>query len=254
MSHANARLTVHGRRLLVERVLAGHRPADVAHQLGCSRATAYKWLRRFRAEGPAGLADRPSRPARCPHAHRPPRSSAGSSAAPGPSPRGRLDRRRARHGRLDGRAGARPPRHAAPVELRRAHRRAGAPRAGEPGALRAPAPGRAGAHRRQEAGAHPRGRRLARARARRAAQPAARARATTTSTRPSTTTAGWPTRRSTPTSAGRPARASWSGRPAFFAAHGITRIERVMTDNAFDYRHSAAFAGGPGRARARATS
>jgi transposase InsO family protein len=67
MAHANARLTVHGRRLLVERILAGHRPADVAHQLGCSRATAYKWLARFRWEGPAGLRDRPSRPRRCPH-------------------------------------------------------------------------------------------------------------------------------------------------------------------------------------------
>jgi transposase InsO family protein len=66
VAHANARLTVHGRALLVERVLAGHRPADVAHQLGCSRATAYKWLARFRAEGRAGLADRPSRPHRCP--------------------------------------------------------------------------------------------------------------------------------------------------------------------------------------------
>jgi transposase InsO family protein len=53
--------------LLVERVLAGHRPADVAHQMGCSRATAYKWLRRFREAGPAGLHDRPSRPHRCPH-------------------------------------------------------------------------------------------------------------------------------------------------------------------------------------------
>jgi len=60
-------LTVHGRALLVERILAGHRPADVAHQMGCSRATAYKWLRRFRAEGPPGLTDRPSRPRRCPH-------------------------------------------------------------------------------------------------------------------------------------------------------------------------------------------
>ena len=67
MSHANARLTVHGRMLLVQRVQAGHRPPDVAHQLGCSRATAYKWLRRLRAEGPAGLVDRPSRPQRCPH-------------------------------------------------------------------------------------------------------------------------------------------------------------------------------------------
>ena len=67
MAHANARLTVHGRALLVERVLAGHRPADVAHQMGCSRATAYKWLRRFREAGPVGLHDRPSRPHRCPH-------------------------------------------------------------------------------------------------------------------------------------------------------------------------------------------
>ena len=67
MAHANARLTVHGRMLLVQRVMAGHRPADAAHQLGCSRATAYKWLRRFREEGPTGLADRSSRPHRCPH-------------------------------------------------------------------------------------------------------------------------------------------------------------------------------------------
>jgi transposase len=67
VSHANARLTVHGRRLLVERVLAGHSPADVAHQLGCSRATAYKWLARFRSEGAGGLVDRSSRPHGCPH-------------------------------------------------------------------------------------------------------------------------------------------------------------------------------------------
>ena len=67
MAHANARLTPFGRALLVERVLAGHRPADVAHQMGCSRATAYKWLRRFRTEGITGLHDRPSRPHRCPH-------------------------------------------------------------------------------------------------------------------------------------------------------------------------------------------
>ena len=71
MTHANARLTVHGRALLVDRILAGHRPADVAAQLGCSRATAYTWLARYRAEGPAGLADPPSRPHRCPHRTRP---------------------------------------------------------------------------------------------------------------------------------------------------------------------------------------
>jgi hypothetical protein len=33
-----------------------------------SRATASKWLARYQSEGPAGLADRSSRPHRCPHA------------------------------------------------------------------------------------------------------------------------------------------------------------------------------------------
>ncbi len=66
MGHANARLTVYGRRLLVDRIHAGHAPAEVAHQLGVSRATAYKWLRRFAEEGPAGLLDRSSRPRRIP--------------------------------------------------------------------------------------------------------------------------------------------------------------------------------------------
>jgi transposase len=61
--------------LLIARVLSGHRPADVAHQMGCSRATAYKWLRRYRDEGPPGLIDRPSRP----H-HRPNRTSAAIEA------------------------------------------------------------------------------------------------------------------------------------------------------------------------------
>ena len=34
--------------------------------MGISRATVYKWLRRFKAEGLPGLADRPSSPKRCP--------------------------------------------------------------------------------------------------------------------------------------------------------------------------------------------
>jgi transposase InsO family protein len=38
----------------------------VAEQLGISRATAYKWVRRYRAEGEAGLLDRSSRPHRSP--------------------------------------------------------------------------------------------------------------------------------------------------------------------------------------------
>jgi transposase InsO family protein len=67
MSHPNARLTPHGRMLLVERILAGYRVADVAAQLGCSRTCAYKWLHRYRQEGPGGLVDRSSRPRRTPH-------------------------------------------------------------------------------------------------------------------------------------------------------------------------------------------
>ncbi|MDK1348178.1 leucine zipper domain-containing protein [Streptomyces sp. 378] len=53
MSHRNARLTVHGRRLLVERVCAGRPVAHVAAEMGISRATAHKWVRRWRAEGEA---------------------------------------------------------------------------------------------------------------------------------------------------------------------------------------------------------
>ncbi|KJY27306.1 IS481 family transposase, partial [Streptomyces katrae] len=67
MSHRNARLTLHGRRILVERVLAGRPVAHVAAEMGISRPTAHKWIRRWRAEGEAGLADRPSRPRTTPH-------------------------------------------------------------------------------------------------------------------------------------------------------------------------------------------
>jgi transposase InsO family protein len=69
MAHANARLTEFGRLLLVQRVTElGWPPAQAAEALGVSRATADKWLRRYRALGQAGLADRSSRPHRCPHA------------------------------------------------------------------------------------------------------------------------------------------------------------------------------------------
>ena len=68
MAHARAKLTVLGRRLLVERVMVdGWKPADAAKAMGVSRQTAYKWLRRFPDEGPAGLEDRTSAPRRCPH-------------------------------------------------------------------------------------------------------------------------------------------------------------------------------------------
>ncbi|MFE0649182.1 IS481 family transposase [Streptomyces sp. NPDC059534] len=67
MAHRNARLTVFGRRLLVERVCSGRPVAHVAAEMGISRATAHKWIRRWRAEGDAGLHDRPSRPRTTPH-------------------------------------------------------------------------------------------------------------------------------------------------------------------------------------------
>jgi transposase InsO family protein len=57
-----ARTTLFARQLIVERVAAGWPPAHVAEQLGISRATVYKWLRRWRQEGVPGLADRSSRP------------------------------------------------------------------------------------------------------------------------------------------------------------------------------------------------
>jgi transposase InsO family protein len=63
MAHPRAKLTVAGRRLLVERVLEqGWPPARAAEAQGVSVATAYKWLRRWRAEGLAGLTDRSCRP------------------------------------------------------------------------------------------------------------------------------------------------------------------------------------------------
>ncbi|MFF1280127.1 helix-turn-helix domain-containing protein [Streptomyces sp. NPDC058299] len=55
MPHPNARLTIHGRRLLVDRVRAGRPVAHVADEMGISRTTAHKGVRRWRAEGDAGL-------------------------------------------------------------------------------------------------------------------------------------------------------------------------------------------------------
>jgi transposase InsO family protein len=63
MSHRNARLTTHGRRLLVERVRSQGMPvAHVAKAMGISRQCAHRWVSRFDAEGLTGLEDRSSRP------------------------------------------------------------------------------------------------------------------------------------------------------------------------------------------------
>ncbi|MFJ8078994.1 IS481 family transposase [Streptomyces sp. NPDC096176] len=55
------------RRLLIERVRSGRPVAHVAAEMGISRPTAHKWLRRWRQEGEAGLHDRSSRPRTTPH-------------------------------------------------------------------------------------------------------------------------------------------------------------------------------------------
>jgi transposase InsO family protein len=64
MSHRSSKLTAVGRLLVVRRYQAGWPAARVAEAMGVSRATVYKWIQRYRAEGEAGMKDRSSRP-RC---------------------------------------------------------------------------------------------------------------------------------------------------------------------------------------------
>jgi transposase InsO family protein len=67
VAHRRAKLTVRGRQLLVDRVIEQRWSVAAASEAqGISRATAHTWLRRFHAEGPAGLQDRTSRPHRMP--------------------------------------------------------------------------------------------------------------------------------------------------------------------------------------------
>ena len=56
--HKNARLTPKGRAVMLGRLEAGQHQLDVAQAMGISLATLKKWLRRYRAQGPAGLLDR----------------------------------------------------------------------------------------------------------------------------------------------------------------------------------------------------
>ena len=65
--HQNARLTPKGRAGLVQRILAGETASAAAAAGGVSERTARHWLQRYRAEGPAGLLDRSSRPHHIPH-------------------------------------------------------------------------------------------------------------------------------------------------------------------------------------------
>ena len=64
MTHRNAPLTALGRQRAVAQVVVRGRPiAHVAAELRIARATLSKWVARYRAEGEAGLLDRPSAPA-----------------------------------------------------------------------------------------------------------------------------------------------------------------------------------------------
>ena len=61
--HANARLSLKGRRLLIDRLETdGWDIRDAAEAAGISVRTARKWLARWRAEGELGLVDRSSAP------------------------------------------------------------------------------------------------------------------------------------------------------------------------------------------------
>src|SRR5688572_15951997 len=66
--HKNARLTVHCRALLVDRVMKGESTVQAGQRFGVSLKTVHKWLARYRCEGPTGLHDRSCRPQRSPRA------------------------------------------------------------------------------------------------------------------------------------------------------------------------------------------
>ena len=246
MAHRNARLTFHGRRLLVQRVVdEGQAVAHVAKAMGVSRQCAHRWVPASDAEGDAALHDRSSRPHSMPT-----RTSAEVEAAVVAA---RLEHRRGQDW-LGPELGV-PARTSAGscaattcracAELRPADRR------GDPGLedhrrpLRTGPARRAGPHGRQEDRPDPRRRRLARPRPpdglhrRHASGPGS---ASTTSTPSSMTTAASPTPRSSPTRRAAPAPGSSTRAVDYFAAHGITRIERVMTDNHWSYTRTNAVA------------
>ncbi|GAB2795916.1 IS481 family transposase [Amycolatopsis magusensis] len=62
MSHRNARTTFRGRQLIVARYQAGWPQAHIAAAMGISRKCVKTWLDRHAAEGDSGLRDRSSRP------------------------------------------------------------------------------------------------------------------------------------------------------------------------------------------------
>lgn len=66
VSHGSARTTLHGRLLIVQRFEAGWPQSHIAAAMGVSRKCVKTWIDRYAAEGEAGLRDRSSRPHRMP--------------------------------------------------------------------------------------------------------------------------------------------------------------------------------------------
>lgn len=67
MAHHNAPLSELGRLRLARAILEQGWPvARAAERFQVSRPTAGRWAQRFREQGPAGMADRSSRPRHCP--------------------------------------------------------------------------------------------------------------------------------------------------------------------------------------------
>ncbi len=62
MSHRNARTTFHARMLMVQRHQQGWAKAHIAAAMGVSRKCVHTWISRFEAQGHAGLVERSSRP------------------------------------------------------------------------------------------------------------------------------------------------------------------------------------------------
>jgi transposase InsO family protein len=65
--HSNARTCPNSRATIIEHLAAGAWNEDQAFAMGVSVRTGFKWLRRFREEGLAGLQDRSSRPDEIPN-------------------------------------------------------------------------------------------------------------------------------------------------------------------------------------------
>jgi transposase InsO family protein len=72
MGHPNPPLTMRGKLILSHRVVVEKRPvAHVAKELGISRQCAHRWVRRYREAGESGLRERSSRPGSMPTKTRP---------------------------------------------------------------------------------------------------------------------------------------------------------------------------------------